>query len=151
MRFKCKSFHDSNKQNKKVHVNDNIWNLIETFFNLILIIPQLQRSTAKGVYLKRVELESQGTYKCEVSTEAPEFKTAEMEKDMEVIGKNFLLIWKLLSSLCHHYHYLSETYQENMTFHWSEFFVIWNRRSPMGGNTDVNWFPHYFHDDNEMR
>ncbi|XP_053211737.1 uncharacterized protein LOC128395351 [Panonychus citri] len=45
----------------------------------------VSRSTAKGVYLKKVELESQGTYKCEVSTEAPEFKTAELEKDMEVI------------------------------------------------------------------
>ncbi|XP_015789407.1 cell adhesion molecule 3-like isoform X3 [Tetranychus urticae] len=45
---------------------------------------ELARSTAKTVYLSRLNLDSEGKYKCEVSAEAPEFKTAEMEKDMEV-------------------------------------------------------------------
>lgn len=48
---------------------------------------KLQRSGRNTVFLKNVELETEGKYKCEVSAEAPEFKTAEMEKEMVVFGK----------------------------------------------------------------
>ncbi|XP_074600429.1 uncharacterized protein LOC141854575 [Brevipalpus obovatus] len=44
----------------------------------------LFKSGNKSVYLKRVDLNSEGKYKCEVSGEAPEFKTAEDEKEMKV-------------------------------------------------------------------
>ena len=44
----------------------------------------LSRSTKSSVYLKHVDLNSAGVYRCETSAEAPSFNTAEMEKEMQV-------------------------------------------------------------------
>ncbi|XP_053209175.1 uncharacterized protein LOC128393051 [Panonychus citri] len=44
----------------------------------------LSRSGKNSVYLKDVDLNSTGIYRCEVSAEAPTFNTAEMEKEMKV-------------------------------------------------------------------
>jgi len=44
----------------------------------------LSRSNKRSVYLKHVDLFSEGIYRCEVSAEAPSFNTAEMEKEMKV-------------------------------------------------------------------
>lgn len=48
---------------------------------------QIYKSNAESVYLKRINLNSEGTYRCEVSGEAPEFKTADAQKEMKVYGK----------------------------------------------------------------
>ena len=44
------------------------------------------------MYLRHVDLNSGGTYRCEVSAEAPEFQTVAAEKQMTVFGKNVTLI-----------------------------------------------------------
>ncbi|XP_074604745.1 cell adhesion molecule 2-like [Brevipalpus obovatus] len=44
----------------------------------------LSRSDHDSVYLRDVDLNSTGVYRCEVSAEAPSFATAEMEKEMVV-------------------------------------------------------------------
>lgn len=72
---------------------------------------QLSRSNKRTVYLKHVDLYSEGIYRCEVcvsvvccdcprltvclvqvSAEAPSFNTAETEKEMKVYGE-FHLHW----------------------------------------------------------
>ena len=44
----------------------------------------LSKSGKYAVFLKHVDLNSGGLYRCEVSAEAPEFKTAELEREMKV-------------------------------------------------------------------
>ncbi|CAL1264484.1 unnamed protein product [Larinioides sclopetarius] len=44
----------------------------------------LSKSGSQTVYLRHVDLNSAGTYRCEVSAEAPEFQTVEAEKPMKV-------------------------------------------------------------------
>ncbi|RWS26121.1 hypothetical protein B4U80_07266, partial [Leptotrombidium deliense] len=44
----------------------------------------LSRSGKNVVYLRHVDLKTSGLFRCEVSAEAPEFKTAELEKEMKV-------------------------------------------------------------------
>lgn len=48
---------------------------------------QLSRSNKRSVFLKHIDLHSQGVYRCEVSAEAPSFNTAELEREMKVYGK----------------------------------------------------------------
>ncbi|KAH7945248.1 hypothetical protein HPB49_008661 [Dermacentor silvarum] len=47
----------------------------------------LARSGRTSVYLRNVNLHSAGTYRCEVSAEAPSFDTVGGQKDMAVLGK----------------------------------------------------------------
>ncbi|KAG8199255.1 hypothetical protein JTE90_003682 [Oedothorax gibbosus] len=44
----------------------------------------LSKSGSQSVYLRHVDLNSAGTYRCEVSAEAPEFQTVGAEKEMKV-------------------------------------------------------------------
>lgn len=44
----------------------------------------LSKSSGQSVYLRHVDLNSGGTYRCEVSAEAPEFQTVAAEKKMTV-------------------------------------------------------------------
>uniref|UniRef100_A0A2L2YQC1 Ig-like domain-containing protein n=1 Tax=Parasteatoda tepidariorum TaxID=114398 RepID=A0A2L2YQC1_PARTP len=44
----------------------------------------LSKSGSQSVYLRHVDLNSAGVYRCEVSAEAPEFQTVEAEKPMKV-------------------------------------------------------------------
>ncbi|XP_035212985.1 uncharacterized protein LOC118186918 [Stegodyphus dumicola] len=44
----------------------------------------LSKSGSQSVYLRHVDLNSAGTYRCEVSAEAPEFQTVAAEKKMTV-------------------------------------------------------------------
>lgn len=57
-------------------------------YNFIYLI-QLSKSGSQSVYLREVDLNSAGTYRCEVSAEAPEFQTVEAEKEMKVFGTYF--------------------------------------------------------------
>ncbi|KFM68176.1 hypothetical protein X975_03295, partial [Stegodyphus mimosarum] len=45
----------------------------------------LSKSGSQSVYLRHVDLNSAGVYRCEVSAEAPEFQTVEAEKEMKVL------------------------------------------------------------------
>ncbi|CAL1264481.1 unnamed protein product [Larinioides sclopetarius] len=45
----------------------------------------LSKSGSQSVYLRNVDLNSAGVYRCEVSAEAPEFQTVEAEKEMKVL------------------------------------------------------------------
>ncbi|GIZ00135.1 uncharacterized protein CEXT_439811 [Caerostris extrusa] len=45
----------------------------------------LSKSGSQSVFLRHVDLDSAGTYRCEVSAEAPEFQTVEAEKEMKVL------------------------------------------------------------------
>ncbi|GIY55788.1 uncharacterized protein CDAR_459451 [Caerostris darwini] len=45
---------------------------------------QLSKSNKNSVYLRHVDLNSGGIYRCEISAEAPSFDTAEAEKEMKV-------------------------------------------------------------------
>ncbi|GFY79342.1 uncharacterized protein TNIN_381631, partial [Trichonephila inaurata madagascariensis] len=46
---------------------------------------ELSKSGSQSVYLRHVDLNSAGVYRCEVSAEAPEFQTVEAEKEMKVL------------------------------------------------------------------
>ncbi|XP_035221865.1 uncharacterized protein LOC118194771 isoform X2 [Stegodyphus dumicola] len=46
----------------------------------------LSKSGKQSVYLRNVDLNSTGTYRCEVSAEAPSFQSVEAERDMNVMG-----------------------------------------------------------------
>ncbi|GIY59524.1 uncharacterized protein CDAR_204271 [Caerostris darwini] len=48
----------------------------------------LSKSGSQSVFLRHVDLNSAGTYRCEVSAEAPEFQTVEAEKTMKVFAIN---------------------------------------------------------------
>jgi len=48
-------------------------------------LTQRKKSDRGTVYLKRVSLHSSGNYKCEVSAEAPSFKTKSANQDMVVV------------------------------------------------------------------
>ncbi|GIY56945.1 uncharacterized protein CEXT_617331 [Caerostris extrusa] len=53
----------------------------------------LSKSGQRSVYLRSVDLNSTGTYRCEVSAEAPSFQSVEAERDMKVMDvKNQWLI-----------------------------------------------------------
>ncbi|KAG8199248.1 hypothetical protein JTE90_003675 [Oedothorax gibbosus] len=45
----------------------------------------LSKSGSQSVYLRHVDLNSAGLYRCEVSAEAPEFQTVTAEKEMKVL------------------------------------------------------------------
>ncbi|KAG8199239.1 hypothetical protein JTE90_003666 [Oedothorax gibbosus] len=45
----------------------------------------LSKSGQRSVYLRNVDLNSTGTYRCEVSAEAPSFQSVEAERDMNVM------------------------------------------------------------------
>ncbi|GFQ83856.1 uncharacterized protein TNCT_171541 [Trichonephila clavata] len=45
----------------------------------------LSKSGQRSVYLRSVDLNSTGTYRCEVSAEAPSFQSVEAERDMKVM------------------------------------------------------------------
>ncbi|UYV82703.1 hypothetical protein LAZ67_22000627 [Cordylochernes scorpioides] len=51
-----------------------------------LSVERLAKSGKQYVYLKDIDLNTAGVYRCEVSAEAPSFKTAEDEKEMKVYG-----------------------------------------------------------------
>lgn len=46
---------------------------------------ELSKSGKRSVYLRNVDLNSTGTYRCEVSAEAPSFKSVEAEGDLKVM------------------------------------------------------------------
>ena len=48
---------------------------------------KLDQSNASHVILLTTDLHSEGLYACEVSTEAPDFSTVRVEKQMKVYGK----------------------------------------------------------------
>ena len=66
-----------------------------------LYVFQLLHSSDTSVSLKSVDYEGSGVYKCEVSGEAPSFRTVSHSKQMLVVGKNsrnfplFATIWFL--------------------------------------------------------
>ena len=62
---------------------------------------QLSKSGKRSVYLRNVDLNSTGTYRCEVSAEAPSFKSVEAEGDLKVMGKYFPVLLK--SDHCMYY------------------------------------------------
>ena len=47
----------------------------------------MHRSDSKTVVLRSVSWRTSGTYRCEVSAEAPSFTSAQSEARMEVVGK----------------------------------------------------------------
>ncbi|PRD30560.1 UNVERIFIED_CONTAM: hypothetical protein NCL1_26094 [Trichonephila clavipes] len=55
----------------------------------------LSKSGSQSVYLRHVDLNSAGVYRCEVSAEAPEFQTVEAEKEMKVLGKGFRITFSV--------------------------------------------------------
>ena len=61
---------------------------------------QLSLSNMTHVYLSRTDLESEGVYSCEVSSEAPFFSTVKAEKQMKVYGKSFLEYFVYLFEGC---------------------------------------------------
>lgn len=48
---------------------------------------QLEKSSARRVHLRELTLKSRGSYRCEVSEEAPSFHSAQAEMFMEVYCK----------------------------------------------------------------
>ncbi|RWS19230.1 hypothetical protein B4U80_03677, partial [Leptotrombidium deliense] len=54
------------------------------FLKMAGIKGDVSRSDANRVYLKYVDLNSAGKYRCEISAEAPSFNTAAAEKEMQV-------------------------------------------------------------------
>lgn len=60
-----------------------VGNLTRSIFNLL----QHQNSGSHFVTLKALTLKSSGTYRCEVSAEAPFFSSAQKESRMEVVCK----------------------------------------------------------------
>lgn len=67
----------------------------ETFINIfqcIVFCFQVSNSTETTVVLSKVTLSSSGRYRCEVSGEAPEFRTVTDHGVMVVVGKCSKLI-----------------------------------------------------------
>jgi hypothetical protein len=56
-------------------------------FNVIFVRPQDESNVAGRVILSNVTVDAEGTYKCEVSTEAPIFDTDFKENNLTVISK----------------------------------------------------------------
>ena len=56
-------------------------------FNVISVWPQDESNVAGRVILSNVTVDAEGTYKCEVSTEAPIFDTDSKESNLTVISK----------------------------------------------------------------
>ncbi|XP_054719077.1 uncharacterized protein LOC129228422 [Uloborus diversus] len=54
------------------------------FLPILGVRVDLSKSGSQSVYLRDVDLNSAGTYRCEVSAEAPEFQTVAAEKEMTV-------------------------------------------------------------------
>lgn len=50
---------------------------------------QPAKSTKNVVYLSRTDINSEGVYGCEVSTEGPSYQTVRGEKEMRIYGKLF--------------------------------------------------------------
>ena len=50
-------------------------------------ILQLNKSNETHVFLSKTDLNTEGTFSCEVSTDAPSFKTVKAEKDLRIYGK----------------------------------------------------------------
>lgn len=49
---------------------------------------QIDKSNANDVVLNSLELSSSGTYRCEVSAEAPSFQTVFQDRDMVTMSKS---------------------------------------------------------------
>jgi len=62
---------------------------------------QIDKSNSNEVVLKSLELSSSGTYRCEVSAEAPSFQTVFQDRDMITVG---MLQWKLVV-IIHNYYF----------------------------------------------
>jgi hypothetical protein len=54
---------------------------------LPLCVLQLQKSDYRSVTLVNLQFNTSGTYRCEVSTEAPNFETVAQNSNMTVMGK----------------------------------------------------------------
>ena len=54
---------------------------------------------AGKVLLRRVNSQAEGTYKCEASSEGPNFNTDFAESNLTVAGK--FILWPLLFTSCH--------------------------------------------------
>jgi len=54
---------------------------------LSLFMFQLQKSGSTNVTLINLQFNTSGTYRCEVSTEAPNFETVAQNSNMTVMGK----------------------------------------------------------------
>lgn len=66
--------------------------------NIIQSRFQIDKSNSTEVVLKSLELSSSGTYRCEVSAEAPSFQTVFQDRDMITVGKlqcQFVIIVQL--------------------------------------------------------
>ena len=55
---------------------------------VIMLSLQQMRSDQNKVTLKRVDLDSAGVYRCEISAEAPLFNTVSRSSEMGIIGKS---------------------------------------------------------------
>ena len=53
----------------------------------IFLFLQLNKSSKGNIYMPNTDVNSEGRYKCEVSTEAPSFKTVRGEGEMRIYGK----------------------------------------------------------------
>ncbi|GFX67949.1 ig-like domain-containing protein [Trichonephila clavipes] len=56
-------------------------------YELLGVYVDLPRSNATHVYLYKTDLNTEGTYGCEVSTEAPSFRTVKADKELRIYGK----------------------------------------------------------------
>lgn len=52
-----------------------------------LLFFQLHHSNATHAFLYRSEMQTEGVYGCEVSTEMPQFRTIKAEKELYVYGE----------------------------------------------------------------
>ncbi|XP_035232781.1 uncharacterized protein LOC118204586, partial [Stegodyphus dumicola] len=53
-------------------------------YELLGVYVDLPRSNATHVYLYKTDLNTEGTYGCEVSTEAPSFRTVKADKELRI-------------------------------------------------------------------
>lgn len=58
--------------------------------NFLLYSLQANSSDLTSVELEQATLISRGTYRCEVSADAPSFQTVYEERYMKVLGKTFI-------------------------------------------------------------
>ena len=64
---------------------------------MCLCMLQHQSSDSKQVTLRGVNLRSSGTYRCEVSAEAPSFPSAQSEGRMEVVCKSLPCVFSMVA------------------------------------------------------
>ncbi|XP_013792333.2 uncharacterized protein LOC106476214, partial [Limulus polyphemus] len=58
-------------------------------YDLLGVYVNLSQSKLGNVYLSSSDLNTEGTYRCEVSAEAPSFQTERAERELQVYG----LVW----------------------------------------------------------